>query len=98
MILEVAMLDIRAGEADAFEHAFSQAQNIISSMPGYVSHELQRCLESQDKYLLLVQWQRLEDHTIGFRQSAQYQEWKNLLHHFYDPFPMVEHYEVVTPK
>jgi heme-degrading monooxygenase HmoA len=98
MILEVAMLDIRAGEADAFEHAFSQAQNIISSMPGYVSHELQRCLESRDKYLLLVQWQRLEDHTIGFRQSAQYQEWKNLLHHFYEPFPTVEHYEAVTPK
>ena len=98
MILEVAMLDIRAGEADAFEHAFSQAQNIISSMPGYVSHELQRCLESQDKYLLLVQWQRLEDHTIGFRQSAQYQEWKNLLHHFYEPFPTVEHYEAVTSK
>jgi len=98
MILEIAMLHIRAGEADAFEHAFSQAQNIISSMPGYVSHELQRCLESQDKYLLLVQWQRLEDHTIGFRQSAQYQEWKNLLHHFYEPFPTVEHYEAVTPK
>jgi heme-degrading monooxygenase HmoA len=98
MILEVATLNVRAGEGDAFEHAFSQAQNIISSMPGYVSHELQRCLESQDKYLLLVQWQRLEDHTIGFRQSPQYQEWKNLLHHFYEPFPTVEHYETVTPK
>ncbi|MES2561397.1 MAG: antibiotic biosynthesis monooxygenase [Pseudomonadota bacterium] len=98
MILEVATLNVRAGEGPAFEDAFSQAQNIISSMPGYISHQLQRCLESQDKYLLLVQWQRLEDHTIGFRQSAQYQDWKNLLHHFYDPFPTVEHYEPVTPK
>lgn len=98
MILEVATLNVRAGEGAAFEDAFSQAQNIISSMPGYISHQLQRCLESQDKYLLLVQWQRLEDHTIGFRQSAQYQDWKNLLHHFYDPFPTVEHYEPVTPK
>ena len=95
MILEVAILNVRAGEGDAFEHAFFQAQNIISSMPGYVSHQLQRCLESQDKYLLLVQWQRLEDHTIGFRQSRQYQDWKKLLHHFYEPFPTVEHYEPV---
>lgn len=99
MILELAILNVRAGEGDAFEHAFSQAENIISSMPGYVSHQLQRCLESQDKYLLLVQWQRLEDHTIGFRQSREYQDWKKLLHHFYDPFPTVEHYEpVVTPQ
>ena len=83
MILEVAILHVRAGESGAFEQAFSQAQDIISSMPGYASHQLQRCLELQDKYLLLVQWQRLEDHTIGFRQSLQYQEWKQLLHHFY---------------
>jgi heme-degrading monooxygenase HmoA len=95
MILEVATLNVRVGEGAAFEQAFSQAQNIISSMPGYVSHQLQRCLESQDKYLLLVQWQRLEDHTIGFRQSRQYQDWKKLLHHFYEPFPTVEHYEPV---
>jgi len=95
MILEVATLNVRAGDGSAFEQAFSQAQNIISSMPGYASHQLQRCLESQDKYLLLVQWQRLEDHTIGFRQSPQYQDWKKLLHHFYEPFPTVEHYEPV---
>ena len=95
MILEVAKLNVRPGEGDAFEQAFSQAQNIISSMPGYVSLQLQRCLESRDKYILLVQWQRLEDHTIGFRQSRQYHDWKKLLHHFYKPFPTVEHYELV---
>ena len=95
MILEVAILNVRAGEGGAFEQTFFQAQDIISSMPGYASHQLQRCLESQDKYLLLVQWQRLEDHTIGFHQSQQYQEWKQLLHHFYEPFPTMEHYELV---
>jgi heme-degrading monooxygenase HmoA len=95
MILEVAILNVRAGEGDAFEQAFSQAQNILSSMPGYVSHQSQRCLETQDMYLLLVQWQRLEDHTHGFRQSRQYQDWKKLLHHFYEPFPTVEYYEPV---
>ncbi|WP_242065373.1 hypothetical protein [Trichocoleus sp. FACHB-262] len=43
-----------------------------------------------------VSWQRLEDHTVGFRQSAAYQQWRSLLHHFYDPFPTVEHYEIVV--
>jgi heme-degrading monooxygenase HmoA len=61
-------------------------------MPGYHSHELRRCLEAPGRYLLLVHWQRLEDHTVGFRQSAEYQRWRALLHHFYDPFPTVEHY------
>jgi heme-degrading monooxygenase HmoA len=96
MILEVAVLNVKPGQGAAFESAFAAAQPIISSMPGYISHQLQRCLEEKDKYLLLVQWQRLEDHTVGFRQSSQYQEWRRLLHHFYDPFPTVEHYAVVA--
>ena len=96
MILEVAVLHVKPGEGCAFEGAFAAAQIIIASMPGYVSHQLQRCLEVADKYLLLVVWQTLEDHTIGFRESQPYQEWKRLLHHFYDPFPTVEHYEEVA--
>ena len=95
VILEVAVLNVRSGQGAAFEAAFAQAQGIIASVPGYISHQLQRCLEAQDKYLLLVQWQRLEDHTVGFRQSPQYQEWRRLLHYFYDPFPTVEHYVAV---
>jgi heme-degrading monooxygenase HmoA len=66
-------------------------------MPGYISHELRRCLEHPNRYILLVQWQSVEDHTIGFRTSPQYQEWKELLHHFYDPFPTVEHYDQPLP-
>jgi len=92
MILEVAILNVRAGTGDAFESAFREASAIIASMRGYHSHELRRCLEAPDRYLLLVHWQRLEDHTVGFRQSAEYQRWRALLHHFYDPFPTVEHY------
>lgn len=93
MILEVAILNIREHTRDAFEAAFLEASPIIASMPGYRSHELRRCLESPTRYLLLVQWNRLEDHTIGFRQSPEYQQWRALLHSFYDPFPTVEHYE-----
>lgn len=93
MILEVASLQVRPGHGEEFEAAFKRAQAIIASMPGYHSHELSRCLEQPDHYLLLVRWQSLEDHEVGFRQSAQYQEWKRLLHHFYDPFPTVLHYD-----
>jgi len=92
MILEVAMLNVHRGEGPAFEQAFGQAQAIIESIPGYLSHQLQRCLETEDRYVLLVQWRTLENHTVGFRQSPEYQEWKRLLHHFYEPFPVVEHY------
>ena len=98
MILELAILNVRRGQAAEFEQAFGKARRIISSMPGYVSHELQRCLEVEDKYVLLVRWRRLEDHTEGFRKSAEYGEWRRLLHHFYDPFPTVEHYESVGRK
>ena len=95
MILEVAMLNIRQGQSQAFEAAFKEASQILASMPGYVRHDLQKCLEAEDKYVLLVWWQTLEDHTVGFRGSEEYQRWKALLHHFYDPFPTVEHFTQV---
>lgn len=97
-MLEVAVLDIIPGKEMEFEAAFRVASTIISSMTGYISHQLQRCVESQSRYILLVNWQTLEDHTIGFRASPQYQEWKKLLHHFYSPFPTVEHYELVIEQ
>ena len=96
MILEVAMLDVRPGQEPAFEAAFAEASGIIASMTGYVGHDLQRCIERPSRYVLLVTWETLEDHTEGFRGSPEYQRWKALLHHFYDPFPTVEHFERVT--
>lgn len=95
MILEVAILDVKPEQEAQFEQSFAQAQQIIASMAGYVSHQLQRCMENPSRYILLVNWQTLEAHTEGFRQSAEYQQWRTLLHHFYDPFPTVEHYQRV---
>lgn len=96
MILEVAVLNLKPGTAGEFEAAFAEASQYIAASTGYVSHQLQRCLEAPDRYLLLVQWQTLEDHTEGFRGSERYELWRRLLHHFYDPFPVVEHYELVS--
>jgi heme-degrading monooxygenase HmoA len=94
MILEVAILQVKRGLGEEFERNFKVASLIISSMQGCIHHELQKCLEVEDKYILMVKWETLEDHTVGFRGSEQYMEWKALLHHFYEPFPTVEHYTV----
>jgi heme-degrading monooxygenase HmoA len=94
MILEAVNLSVIAGKEDEFEAAFATATPLISAIDGYLSHELHRCLEVPGKYLLLVRWRNLEDHTIGFRGSPQFIQWKQLLHHFYDPFPTVEHFEL----
>ena len=95
VILEVAILNIKRDQSAEFEAAFANASKIIAASPGHVSHDLQRCFERDGQYILLVRWQTLEDHTVGFRGSGAYQEWRRLLHHFCDPFPTVEHFELV---
>ena len=92
MILEIAQLQIKPGQTSQFEAAFAQAQAIIAAVKGYRGHELQRCLEKDHHYMLLVRWETLSDHTVGFRQSEAYQAWRALLHHFYEPVPTVLHY------
>ncbi|MEM6320009.1 MAG: antibiotic biosynthesis monooxygenase [Bacteroidota bacterium] len=95
MILEVAILKVKVGLANNFEADFAKASQYISTIDGYVNHSLQKCIETPNQYILLVNWETLEAHEVGFRQSAAYQEWKRLLHHYYHPFPKVEHYEEV---
>ena len=89
------MLYVKDGLEPNFEASFKQASSLVSSINGYLSHELHKCIEVKGKYLLLVRWKNLEYHTIGFRSSLEYQHWKELLHHFYEPFPTVEHFEEV---
>ena len=92
MILESALLDVKPGQEAAFEAALREARPLIAATPGFRSIAVQRCLETPTRYLLLVEWETLEDHTVGFRQSTRYEKWRALLHHFYDPFPRVEHF------
>lgn len=93
MILEHALLPVRHGREAEFEQAFTEAKPLIAASPGFRSITLSRGLESSGTYLLLVEWESLEDHTEGFRGSAAYGRWQALLHHFYDPFPAVEHFD-----
>lgn len=96
VILEHAVLPVIPGREAEFEAAFAEARSIIASMPGFVDLTLSRSVETPNEYLLLVHWQRLEDHDPGFRGSAEYGRWRELLHGFYEPFPVVEHFREVA--
>jgi heme-degrading monooxygenase HmoA len=86
MILETALLFVKKGQEVQFEKKFEIASQYISKIQGYLGHSLKKCIEQENKYILLVDWKIIEDHTIGFRQSEHYLEWKKLFHHYYDPF------------
>jgi len=91
-ILEIATLQVISDQTNAFLKNFSQAEKIISRQPGYLSHHLLRKTDPENHFILLVSWESVSAHKEGFRKSKDYQEWKALLHHFYDPFPTVDYY------
>ena len=90
MILEHAILDVDPAEMADYEAALKEALPLIAETPGFMRLEIRPCLEKPGRYLLLVEWRELADHTVGFRSSDRYQAWKNLLHRFYTPFPLVD--------
>ena len=92
MILEHALLDVDPAVMADYEAALKEALPLIAETPGFMRLEIRPCLEKPGRYLLLVEWRELADHTVGFRSSDRYQAWKNLLHRFYTPFPLVEHF------
>jgi heme-degrading monooxygenase HmoA len=92
MIVEHALLEVVPSRQREYEAALKQALPLISATPGFLGLEVRPCLEIPGRYLLLVRWEKLEDHTQGFRESDRYQKWRALLHHFYDPFPEVIHF------
>ena len=96
MITEHAVLNVIAGQEDEFLSALEQAKTFIAGSPGFRGLRVERCLENSSTFLLLVEWESLEAHTEGFRGSTAYVEWRKLLHHFYEPFPVVEHFELVA--
>lgn len=95
MILEVAILNVKKGLQHKFEKDFAFASRFISSVNGYGGHSLRKCLEHANRYILLVNWDSLMSHEEGFRKSKGYEKWKSLLHKYYEPFPVVEHYETI---
>lgn len=96
MILEVATLSVRPDAIEAFEAVFPAAAAAVASTPGYLSHELLRCIELRGTYHLNIRWTHLDAHLVNFRQSPRVAEFRALLSpHFAAP-PSVQHFELVT--
>ena len=98
MILEIATLYVNTSRQKKFEEDFKIARQYISSIKGFIGLTLQKSIEQNNKYILLVEWEKIEDHLVGFRKSEIYNNWKEMLHHYYDPFPVVEHYKMVLEE
>jgi heme-degrading monooxygenase HmoA len=93
MVLELAIIDIKQDTNKAFEEAIKQAQNVICQSKGFIEIQVKKCTEQVNRYVLLIQWETLEDHTIGFRESELFKEWRALIGPFFENPPMVQHYE-----
>lgn len=96
MIREHAILPVIPGREADFELAFTKAKLIIASMPGFLGLTLSRGIENESEYLLLVEWESVEAHELGFRGSPEYERWRELLHSFYEPFPVVTHFAPIA--
>ena len=94
MILELATIDIRKGTNIEFENNLEKAQSVISKSKGYIGHQFQKCLELDNRYVLLIRWQTLEDHIKGFRESDLFQQWRALIGPYFETPPFVQHYEL----
>lgn len=92
MILEHARLQVRPGQEAAFEAALVDARPLIAASPGFLGMEVRPAIERQGEYLLAVRWESITHHRDGFRQSDRYEQWRALLHHFYDPMPIVDYF------
>lgn len=96
MILEIANIEVKAGQEAGYEAAFNQAKELLKKKKGYISHKLQRCIEEPNRYIVMINWETLEDHTIGFRESPEFLQWRALIGPFFASPPVVEHFELVA--
>jgi heme-degrading monooxygenase HmoA len=97
LILEQAILKVKPGQQAKFEAAMREAMPLIAASPGFQGIEVRPAAESPGTYLLLVKWETIAAHREGFRRSERYQKWKALLHHFYDPMPLVTYFGEALP-
>jgi heme-degrading monooxygenase HmoA len=96
MIIEIAQLTIRPGSERQFEAVFPAAIEVLGGSKGYLSHDLRRSMETPNRYALIVQWQTLEDHTVGFRGSPAFTQWRGYIGPYLESAPVVEHFRSIT--
>ena len=97
MILELADIRIHPGQQAAFEEAIQRGlTTVIHNAEGFQGFQVNRGIESTERYLLHIFWNTLEDHTIGFRQSPAFAQWRAIVGHFFAVPPVVEHFDLVA--
>ena len=97
MILELADIRIHPGQNAAFEEAIARGlQTVIHNVKGFQGYKVNRGVESAERYILQVFWDSLEDHTVGFRQSPAFADWRAIVGPFFAGAPTVEHFELVA--
>ncbi len=99
MILEIADIRITPGQQAAFEAAVARGiAEAASHSPGFIDYRLQRGIESPERYVLMIRWQTLENHTVDFRQSERFTQWRGIVGGFFAQPPHVEHFELASPS
>jgi len=96
MILEVAIMKVKPDQMEEFEKVFPHAAAISASCKGYISHEMQRCIETKGKYFYLIRWESVEAHEVNFRQTPKRQQFRDLIGKFWAEPPFAEHFEAIT--
>ena len=91
MVLEIADFRIKAGTEDDFAAAVKEALPFISATPGFLSARLTRGVESPSRFVLLIEWESVEAHNKGFRESDRFPKWRALIGPYFDGDPYVEH-------
>ena len=97
MILEIADIRIQAGQEAEFDAAIARGIDaVIAKSKGYVSHQVHKCIETPERYVLMIHWQTLENHTVDFRGSPAFAEWRSIVGPFFAQPPNVEHFTLLT--
>ena len=97
MILEIADIRIKPGTQTQFETAIEQGvKNVISKAKGFKGYKINKVVESPERYVLMIFWQTLENHTVDFRESPAFQEWRALVGPYFAVPPAVEHFTLLS--
>lgn len=96
MIIETAQIQINDGQDAAFEAALEQAKLVVAQAKGFNGLYVHRGIERPDVYLLALEWETVEDHTVGFRESDLFVQWRALIGPFFAKPPVVEHWELFS--
>jgi len=97
MVLEIADIRVTPGRHEEFKEAIQRAlETVMSRASGMHGYKVNHCIESPDRFILQIFWDKIEDHTVAFRQGPLFAEWRAIIGPFFAQPPHVEHFTLVT--